>query len=360
MRQLQQQEDLRNQTRAFWATLVSFAFGASTALVLFWGTSRPFGGTPSLMLPIAVLAACTAIVAFGVSTAMHHRGETLPMPSWQKAISHVTTAAVTLAYGGVTALSVLLVGQLVGPSLPGLEFAAPGSAILSGLACALAGRFAFHSGIDVNTQDLAALLFTFLVVGTVFAMLNEADGTWWERNFSQLGIGTSGWAFNFTLIIAGLLITTIGSYIGRDLHRVLKDRALQQVTITVLLWGAAGVALTLVGVFPLDQQPIAHLIAAFAALVLLVAAAGYSQHVLPGAPFVLRAVTTMLVILIVLSVVITFAVPVLTATALEGIVVGLSLLWMTTFVQVLGVLSPQRSVPSQRRRLIGRLPSRVI
>lgn len=343
---------LQEQTHALWATLSSFVLGAAAAAIVFWDDIRPFAGEGSIIIPMALISAIIAAIAFAVSTFMHRRGETQFMPTWQTMISNVSFVAVTIAFGGVTGLSVLLVGQLLGAGLPGLELGAVGGGLLTGVAAGLGGRLSFQAGIDLSTRDLAALLFTFLIVGTVFAMLTEAEPTWWERNFSQLGIGAAAWAFNGTLIVAGLLVATIGSYIGRDLHRLLDDAVVPKLTIVVSVWLLAGLALAAVGWFPLDQRPISHLIAAFAALILLMGAAAYTQSVLPTRPLVLKVVTVILVVLVALSIVLTFVVPILSATALESVVVGLSLLWMTTFVRVLSILTPNRSIASQRQHLV--------
>ena len=120
------------------------------------------------------------------------------------------------------------------------------------MATALGGRLAFQAATGLDTSDLATLLFTFLVIGTVFAMLTASEPTWWEHNFSQLGIGQAVWAFNGTLVVAGLLVGTIGSYIGRDLRRLLKDEAFPKIAAVVALWALAGLALAAVGWFPLD------------------------------------------------------------------------------------------------------------
>lgn len=353
------QRELAEQTRAFWATLAAFGLGTLAGLFVLWDQTLPFAGPDSIILPAALIATLIAAVAFLVSTYLHRHGETRFMPGWQTMISHVSTLAVTIAFGGVTGLSVLLAGQLLGAGLPGLEFSTLGGSLLIGVASALGGRLSFHAGIDLSTRDLATLLFTFLIVGTIFAMISEAEPTWWQRNFSQLGIGSSAWAFNGTIIVAGLLVATIGSYIGRDLHRMLEDRAVSRISAVVILWGFAGLALAGVGWFPLNTQPVAHSIAAFAALGLLVVAAGYTQYVLSERPFVLTAVTTLLVLIITGCLILTFAVPVLTVTALESIVVGLALLWMTTFVRVLSILAPNRSVTSRRRSFLpAREPNR--
>lgn len=346
------QRELAEQTLALWATLGSFIVGFGAAVITFWNQIRPFAGDGSIIVPAALISALIAAAAFIVSSYLYRAGETQFMPLWQTLVSHFSFVAVTIAFGGVTGLSVLLVGQLLGSGLPGLELGPIGGALLTGVAAGLGGRLSFQAGIDLSTRSLAALLFTFLIIGTVFAMLTEVDPTWWQRNFSQLGIGVSAWAFNGTIIVAGLLVATIGSYIGRDLHRLLDDKAVPRITIVVSIWLLAGLALAGVGWFPLDEHPGAHAIAAFAALGLLVFAAGYTQFVLPGRPFVLQAVTGILVVLIAASIVLTFIIPVISVTALESIVVGLSLLWMTTFVRVLSILTPNRSVTSQRRHLL--------
>ncbi len=343
---------LAEQTWALWATLGSFIAGFTTAVIVLRNQIRPFSGDGSIIIPMASIAALIAAIAFVLSSYVHRRGETQFMPRWQTLISHLSFVAVAIAFGGVTGLSVLLGGQLFGGGLPGLELGPIGAGLLTGVAAGLAGRLSFQAGIDLSTRDLAALLFTFLIVGTVFAMITETDPTWWQRNFSQLGIGSSAWAFNGTLIVAGLLVATIGSYIGRDLHRLLGDDALAQIAVVVTIWFLTGIALAGVGWFPLDEQPVAHAATAFVALGLLLLAAGYTQVVLPGTPFVLKAVTVILIVLIVGCVVLTFGFSVLSVTALESIIVGLSLLWLTTFVRVLSIVTPNRSVASHRRHLL--------
>ena len=108
-------------------------------------------------------------------------------------------------------------------------------------------------------------------------MITNTDPRWWERHFSQLGTGggAGAWAFNGTLVIAGLLVATIGSYLGRDLHRWMGDAALRRIFWVVALFGLTGISLTIVGLVPLTTSPIAHNIAAFGTLILFGAAAAW-------------------------------------------------------------------------------------
>lgn len=339
---------LREQERMLWATALCFAAGAVVGTVVLWGAARPFSGDGSVIIPIALVAALIAAVAFIVSTRMHRAGETAPMPPWQAWVSHISAAAVTVAIAGVAALGVLLAGEVLATGLEGLTLPAPAGGVFTGVASALGGRLAFRMGVRLRTQDLAGLLSSFLVIGTLFAMLTAADPAWWERSFSDLGIGAGGWAFNGTAVIAGLLVATTGSYLGRDLHRMLGDGALARIAPIVLTWAGAGLALAAVGLLPLDRVRVAHAIAAFSTLGLLLAAAVLTTLLLRQVGM-LRVLTIVLVGLVVLCGVVAFGFRMLSVAALEGIVVGLVLLWLTTLVQLLCVLAPDASRPSARR-----------
>lgn len=343
---------LREQSRALWATVACFVLGALAGAAVLWGNPRPFAGDGSVILPAALIAGVITGAAFVVSTLLHRAGETEGMPPWQALISNLSTVAVTIALGGVAGLGVLLAGEVLASGLRGLELSAIGGGALTGVASAIGGRLAFRMGVDLSTRSLAGLLFSFLVIGTLFAMITAGDPTWWERNFSQLGIGDGSWAFNGTLIVAGVLVATVGSYIGRDLHRMRGDSALRRIGAIVIVWALAGAALTAVGLFPVHTMRVPHLIAAFAALVLMLVAAVITARALPAAPRTLRVVTVGLVVLVAVAVVLTFGFRMLSVTVLEGIVIALVLLWLSTFVQFLAVLAPATPRVSARPTLL--------
>ena len=339
------------ETRAIWATAICFLAGAVIGTVALWGNPRPIAGDGSVGIPAALIAGAIAAASFVVSTFLHRRGETRPMPRWQAAVSDLSAIALTIAFACVTAMGVLLAGEILGVGLQGLELPAIGGGIVTGVAAAVAGRLTFTAGIGLDTGDLAGLLFSYLVIGTLFAMLTAADPRWWELNFSQLGIGAGSWAFNGTLVVAGLLVATVGSYIGRDLHRILGDEALGRVGWVVALWAATGIALAGVGLFPIHRILVAHNIAALATLVLFVAAAAVTTIVVPGRPAPLLLTTAVVGVLIAVAVILAEPFGLYSVTVLEAIVVGLGLLWMTTLVRVLAVLTPEQSRPSTRATL---------
>lgn len=342
---------LQGETRAVWATVVCFVVGTVAGIFLLHGEPRPLTGEDSLALPAALIAGTIAAVTFATSTRMHRRDETTAMPRWQAAVSQLSAAALTVVFGAVTMTGVLLAGEILAAGLQGLELAAVGGGLLTGVASAVGGRFAFGAGIELRTADLAGLLFGFLVIGTLFAMVTAVDPRWWEENFSQLGDGVGSWAFNGTLVVAGLLIATVGAYIGRDLHRMLGDAALARIAGIVVLWALAGIALAAVGLLPLGQAEVAHNIAAFSTLVLFALAGVATAATVPGRPRALSITTIGVVLLILIAVVLWVPFGLYSVTALEAIVVGLGLLWVMTLVRVLAILAPAGSRPSARAGL---------
>ncbi len=150
-----------------------------------------------------------------------------------------------------------------------------------------------------------------------------------------------GWAFNGTLVVAGLLVATVGSYIGRDLHRLLGDHALSRIATVVVLWAAAGLALAAVGLLPLYRAPVPHDIAAVAALLLFLGAAAATTLIVPGRPLALVVTSVAVGVLVVGAVLLWWPLRFFPVTAVEAVVVGLGLLWMTTLVRVLAIVVPE-------------------
>jgi hypothetical membrane protein len=336
-------------TAAAWTC---FAVGAVLGTILLRGVARPLAGEGSIGFPAALVTLLVAVVAFVVSSVLHRGSETRGMPPWQVAVARIADAAVALAVGAVSGLGVLCAGEVLAVGLDGLAVPALGGGLLTGIASAAAGGFGFTLGMRLRTADLTTLLFAFLVVGTLFSMLTATDPRWWERNFSQLGAGgATAWAFNGTLVVAGLLLATIGLYVGRDLHRILGDDAIGRIAAVVALYVATGVALALVGLLPLHVAAAAHALAAVGALGLLAAAAIATLVVMPGPPAALAITTAGVGVGLVVAVLLWQPLRVYALTGLEAVAVGLGFVWMTTLMRTLSALAPDEPRPSLRARL---------
>ena len=336
---------------AGWAC---FAAGVAFGLIALAGPARPVAGDigePTIAQPAAGIAALVTAAAFVLSTLLHRRRETAPMPPWQRTVSHISTVALTLAFASVAYVGVLTGGEILALGLEGLEAPALGGALLTGVASAAGGWLAFQAGIGLRTRDLATLLFSYLTIGTVFAMITAADPRWWERHFSELGAGPGAWAFNGTVVVAGLLVATIGSYVGRDLHRWLGDAELRRFGIVVILFALTGAALAGVGLFPVHEARLLHNVAAFGTLGLFVVTAVAVTLVMPGPPRAMLLTTVGAGVALGVALLLWWPGGLYSAAGLEAVAVGIIFVWMTTLVRTLAAFVPEASRPSARPRL---------
>lgn len=348
-------DDLRRESAVVGAGWLCFVIGTALGTLVLWGVARPLAGQGSVGIPAALVVGAVAAASFAVASVRHRRGDTAGMPVWQAIVVRVSDAAVALAVAGVSALAVLCAGEVLAVGLDGLEVPPLGGGLLTGVAAAAAGGFAYGLGMRLRTRELVTLLFAFLVAGTLFSMLTAADPRWWERNFSQLGAGgATAWAFNGTLAVGGLLLATVGSYVGRDLHRILGDDALGRIGRVVVLFALAGAALAAIGLLPLHRAPVAHNVAAFLLLALLPVLAVDATAVVPGPPRVLTLTTVGVGIALVVAVLLWRPLAMYSAAALEAVAVGLVFVWLTTLMRTLAALAPDRPRPSARPRLRAR------
>ncbi|WP_405218863.1 DUF998 domain-containing protein [Agrococcus sp. Ld7] len=343
----------RRESQAILAAWASFGVGVLFGLVALAGDPRPITGEGSVTQPTAGIAALVAACAFVLSTLLHRRGETVPMPPWQRAVSRAATVALTVAFAAVAYMGVITGGEILSLGLQGLEAPAIGGALLTGIASAASGWLSYQAGVELRTHDLATLLFSYLTIGTLFAMITAADPRWWERHFSELGTGTGAWAFNGTLIVAGLLVATIGAYLGRDLHRWLGDGALRRIAAVVVLFALTGAALAGVGFFPVSGDRLVHSIAAFGTLGLFGASAVAVLIVMPGPPRAMLLTTVGAGIGVVAALLLWRPFALISIAGLEVIVVGIIFVWLTTLVRTVAAGAPQASLPSGRPRLRG-------
>ena len=117
----------------------------------------------------------------------------------------------------------------------------------------------------MNAYRLAALLAVFLVTGVLTSMLTAEDPQWWQEHLSALGASSdvSGVAFNVTLIVAGVVVTTLAGYATKTL-KTTADTAPARRRVRLLEGGIVliGVLLACVGLLPVDELFVLHTIAA--------------------------------------------------------------------------------------------------
>ncbi|QNA92350.1 DUF998 domain-containing protein [Microbacterium sp. Se63.02b] len=207
--------------------------------------------------------------------------------------------------------------------------------LLAGAAAGLTAYVTYYSATHLDLQLLATVLALFLVLGVLASMLTASDPQWWKENLSALGMtdDLSARAFNLTLIVAGILVTTLARYATRDLPTT-HPRGVASVRACLVI---VGIFLGLVGVFPVDQHFALHtgvasgMVVAYTILVVAI------RWWVPGVSrtFLVLGYVFVLVILV-LSVF--FAVGYYTLTAVELVAGTVVFTWIILFIRTADAL----------------------
>lgn len=251
------------ETAALLVGAAFFIVGFLVSIIVFWGRELQIAGAWSIGAYAAIGGAVVAVLSVLLGRAAVRRGgvgalrDGLTMRDDR--IRWYDTAAITLAYASTALLGWSGIASLLELSFtdaPVYDF--PG-AILVAVAFALTAYVCFLSAASLTPMMLSLVLAIFLVVGAFASMLTATDAHWWRDNLSALGMASndSRWIFNGTLIVAGIIVTTITRYATAGLpvttHRAVRGRRLVRIGMILM-----GVFLTCVGIFPVDAFFIVH------------------------------------------------------------------------------------------------------
>lgn len=314
--------------------LAAGAFTISTvvAIAIFWGRSLTISGRGSLGEFIAIAGAATAVLAFGMARvwlgAAHSRS-----PAVRRQYRWLDMIALAAAHGAIAMLGWVGVAAVFQRSFVGATLYPTPAAIIAGAAVAVTAYASFLSGSNASSRQLSLVLAVFLVVGIVTAMLSSEDPLWWQKNLSALGItrDISALSFNLTVLIAGILVTTIAKVGTAGLPAgANSDR--RKVNVVRLLFVLIGIFLACVGLFPVDRFYVLHntvatgMTAAFAAIVLS------TPWLMPSLPPVF-IVSGFVFVAVILFLGILFAVGIYNLTAVELIASLVIFAWIILFLR---------------------------
>ena len=224
---------------------------------VFRPTGTPLSGQVSLATVTSILVAvlggagfATAYVRLARQTV---RWRQRPMIWRVRDAAALTTAASMAAMAALAAYTVfqrmfqgLLLGRIAATLMTAATVAA-GCYLLTIIA----------QGMD--SSGVAALLGSFLAAGAVASTLSADDPGWWQSNFSALGVSTetSASAFNFTVITAGVVLTTLADFLALDLERWpgVTRRIVRVIRVLLIVIGLALIGL---GTIPVDQSRLFH------------------------------------------------------------------------------------------------------
>jgi hypothetical membrane protein len=225
---------------------IAFVVTALVALAAFRLQAAPIAGENSVGQFAALASAVAAILAFVAG-----RYVTRTPGIRLGALDVVDIAALALAHGVIALLTWTLLADVFERGFVGAEVFAVPLLALSGTAAAISAYVVFYSATHMSLSLLAVVLAVFLVQGVLASTLTSSDPHWWEMNLSALGMtdDLSAFAFNLTLIVAGVIVTTLARYATKDLPTT-HSRGARNVRACLIV---VGVFLACVGIFHVDD-----------------------------------------------------------------------------------------------------------
>lgn len=261
-----------------------FVLSGAIGLLVFWGSPAPISGPGSLGQFVALSSAVAAAgVVVWARTLRRSRGggQSGPRLRW------FDVAAIALAHAVIALLGWIAIADVLAQSFVGAVVFPLSAALLAGVATAVTAYVVFLSAVHLTPILLSLVLAVFLLVGAVTSMLSASDPQWWQKNLSTLGMtdDLSGNAFNLTLIIAGVLVTTIANYATASLPAAteLERRHRRFVRVSLIL---IGILLGCVGLFSLDVSLALHNLSATGMAIVYVTLVVRLRTLIPTTPAV--------------------------------------------------------------------------
>lgn len=328
----------------------AFVLGFLAALICFGGRTLSITGPWSVGVVAAIGGAVVAIVAF-VLGRLALRAEAAEAPEAPAAddgtrdgfatpgqrLRWYDLGAIGFAHGAIALLGLFALASLIESGFRDAPvFALPG-ALLVAVSLALTAYVCYLSAAALSPTTISLILAVFLVIGALTAMVEATDPHWWRDNLSALGMASnaSAPAFNGTLIVAGVMVTTIARYATAALpiqeSRDRRGRDIVRVGLIVM-----GLLLAAVGVFPVDAFFVLHnTVATGMAVVFAVIAVGL--------PWFLRRISRVFValgwvyVLVIAMLAVFFATGYYNLTAVELIAGVLIFSWIIVFLRTASV-----------------------
>ncbi len=261
--------------------------------------------------------------------------------AWQHRLSRfrrvVDLVGLTLVHAAISMLATAAIFAVFADAFRTLDLDRWAGSFLVAGACAVGAYAAASSAGALTTQSLSLLVAAFLVVGAFTSALTSSDAQWWQAHFSALGTvsDASGITFNFTLILTGVVLTTLADFLTRDLSRWAASTGEPNWKVVVVRTGliVLGVMLAMVGVIPVNLSLFWHNMVTYVAV-------GAFAVMLLAVPFLFRRLTGGFVgVTVVVAAMLATAgwlnvgAEYLNITAFEIAAVGTVFIWLILFIR---------------------------
>lgn len=323
-----------------------FVVAGVIALLAFWDAVVPISGPGSIGQFVALGSFVVGTAVFIIACVLTNRrsdgapavrtaSETAPTVQ----LRWFDVAALASAHGIIALLGWLAAADLLERSFSGARVYSFATAVLAGVAIAVTAYAVYLSAVRLGPMQLSLVLVVFLICGVFASMLTATDPLWWQKNLSTLGISDdlSARAFNITVVIAGVIVTTIAHYAASQLpardEREVRSRRDIRISLSVI-----GILLVCVGIFPVDEFLTLHNISATGMVIVYVALVVRLPKLIPALqqPFVLLGYAFIGVIVLLASF---FVTGYYTLTAVELVAFLLVFSWLIVFLRISGTMT---------------------
>ncbi len=313
------------------ATAITLVLGAALLALLFPRGAMSLDGPDSVGGGAQLLVLLVGVIAVPVVFSRSARGRAQPV-----ARRILSTTTLTFA---VTATATLLVSAaftVFALALPAVQIDWAAGIGIGAVVAAVVAYLIVGLVSDLSTRDLATLLSVFLVGGVLSAMFAATNGDWWQENFSSLDIVNSNAAdaFNFTLVIGGLMVVTLADFLAIDLDAWLGARIDRKRVRLIRSWLiACGIAMTGVGLVPISAGQPLHAVIATVMMALFGVLVAALPALIPALPLGFKIVSYTALGLIAVAALLWVPVGYFNLTAVEFVAAVILFVWLTLLVR---------------------------
>ncbi len=250
------------ESHAIYGSGIAFIIAFVASLFYFSGDPAPLFGRDSIGVAASILGTVSAFIIY-FAAAYRVRIHHAHLRFLQRARLYLTTTALAFVHAAVGILLIAGSFYIIADAFVGLHLDSYASSTIVAIVAAITGYITYLSASRMTSERVSTVLAAFLVSGALTSMITAEDPNWWNYHFSSLGASgsLSAYAFNLTLIIAGIVIVSLSDYVAED-FALLKNKStvyknMRSNAIRIAL-ACIGVFLALVGVFAYDSYPIIH------------------------------------------------------------------------------------------------------
>lgn len=216
------------ESRAIWSAFGGGLLGMMLGLIVFFDQRPALAGDDSIQYYGAIAGGITAGIAFLLGYSLNAQMANIWIGHRPRLQQLIDTLALLVVHSSIAVMASLGIFRVFQEAFIGLTVDHMAGSLLVAIVGGVAAYFSFNSGARMSAFTLSTILAIFMASGVLISMIFAENPFWWHVMFSELGTGQAGltsfWTFNTTLVVSGVIITTLTAFIARDLEIWADDR----------------------------------------------------------------------------------------------------------------------------------------